>query len=121
MIVASIRKLAAFNPQKFNAVTLAQTPHSKTMVVALEPDQTIPVHHPGSDLTLLVLEGRATLVGGQEEMASAGPGAMLHAEAGQARGIRAEQRTVALVVVSPPPTDQDHREVAEHMKKGTWR
>ncbi|HEX7009518.1 MAG TPA: hypothetical protein VF184_06020 [Phycisphaeraceae bacterium] len=121
MIVPSVQKLASFDASRFQAVTLAQTPRSKTMLVGLEPGQAIPVHHPGSDLTLLVLEGEATLVAGEEDLAKAGPGALLYAEAGQARGIRADQRTLALAVVSPPPTEEDHREVAEHFKRGTWR
>ena len=58
---------------------------------------------------------------GDTDLEKAGPGAMLIAEAGQARGIRADQRTTMLVVVSPPPTDADHREVMEHFRKGTWR
>lgn len=121
MILPNIRDAAAYDPQRFNAVTLAQTPHSKTMLVCLEAGQSIPVHSPGIDLTLTVLEGRATLVSGQEELAGAGPGATVHAAAHQRRGIRADQRTLALVIVSPPPTAEDHREVAEHLKKGTWR
>lgn len=121
MIAPSIRELAAFDPQRFNAVTLAQTPHSKTMLVCLEPGQSIPVHHPGVDLTLLILEGRATLVAGDQELAAAGPGAVMSVPAGESRGIKADQRTLALVTVAPPPTAEDHREVAEHLKTGTWR
>jgi len=121
VIIPSVKELAAFDPNRFNAQVLAQTPHSKTMLVCLEPGQAIPVHHPKSDLTLLILEGQATLIAGDKEFANAGPGAVINAEAGEARGIKADQRTLALVVVSPPPTPQDHREVAEHLTKGTWR
>lgn len=121
MLIPSIRERAAFSPDKFQGVPVARTSRSQTMLVCLEPEQAIPVHHPGIDLTLIVLEGRATLVSGDEALDDAGPGAVLHAEAGQARGIRARQRTLALVVVSPPSTEEDHREVFEHLKKGTWR
>jgi quercetin dioxygenase-like cupin family protein len=121
VIIPSIQALSAFEPARFHAQALAQTPHSKTMLVCLEPGQSIPVHHPRSDLTLLILEGQATLVSGEEELAQAGPGAVMIAQAGQARGIKADERTMALVVVSPPPTPEDHREVAEHLGKGTWR
>jgi quercetin dioxygenase-like cupin family protein len=121
VIVSSIRDLAAFDPHRFAPKALAQTAYSKTMLVCLEPGQSIPVHHPGIDLTLVILEGQATLVAGDEELAKAGPGAVMTAPAGQARGIKADQRTLALVVVSPPPTPEDHREVTEHFSKGTWR
>jgi quercetin dioxygenase-like cupin family protein len=121
VIIPSISELAKFDPSRFNAITLSQTDKSKTMLVCLEPGQSIPVHSPGIDLTLLILEGRATLVCNGEELVDAGVGAVVYAQAHQPRGIQAQQRTLALVVVSPPPTDQDHREVAEHLRKGTWR
>ncbi len=121
MLMASIKAAAVFDPQRFNAVVLALTPKSKTMLVCFEPGQAIPVHSPGVDLTLTLLEGRATLVSGDEELADAGPGALMHAESGHRRGVMAHQRTLALIVVSPPPTPEDHREVAAHLQKGTWK
>jgi quercetin dioxygenase-like cupin family protein len=121
MIVPSIQGVAQFSPDRFNAVTLLQTPHSKTMVVGLEPGQAIPVHHPGSDLTMLVLEGEATLVAGDKDLEKAGPGAAILVKAGEARGVRADKRTSVFVVVSPPPTEKDHQELAVHFKNGTWR
>lgn len=121
MLIPSVRDRVQFSPERFKGITLLQTPQSKTMVVGLEAGQAIPVHHPGSDLTMLVLEGRATLVAGDEDLANAGPGAAMLVEAGQARGIRADERTVVLVVVSPPPTEEDHKELAVHFKNGTWR
>lgn len=121
MIVPSIQGRAQFSPDRFKGVTLVQTPLSKTMVVGLEPGQAIPVHHPKSDLTMLILEGQATLVDGDKDLQHAGPGAAIIVEAGKGRGIRADRRTIVLVVVSPPPTEEDHKELAEHFKKGTWR
>jgi len=121
MIIPSIRAKAEFGPQRFTPVELHETSHSKTMVVGLEPEQAIPVHHPGTDLTMLILEGQATLVSGDEELEQAGPGALLVAAGGEARGIRADQRTIAVVVASPPPTEADHREIMEHFQQGTWR
>lgn len=121
MIVPSVKDLAKFAPEKFTAVGLNQTAHSKTMVVGLESGQAIPVHHPGSDITMLVLEGQATLVSDKEDLEKAGPGAVLISKAGEARGIRADEKTIVLVVVSPPPTEADHKEMFEHFKKGTWR
>lgn len=121
MLIKSIREKATFGKDRFAAVTLVKTAKSDTKVVGLEPGQAIPVHHPGSDLTMVIIEGEATLVSGDGELTHAGPGAVLHAEAGKARGIRADKRTIALVVASPPPTQEDHRELAEHFAKGTWR
>lgn len=121
MIIPSIKDAVQFSSDRFKGRTLVQTALSKTMVVGLEPGQAIPVHHPKSDLTMLILEGQATLVDGDKDLEKAGPGAAIIVEAGKGRGIRADQRTSLLVVVSPPPTEEDHKELAEHFKKGTWR
>lgn len=121
MLIPSIRDLAQFSPERFKANTLIQTDKSKTMVVGLEAGQAIPVHHPNSDLTMLILEGRATFVADGKDLEQAGPGAAMLVKAGQGRGIRADERTVVLVVVSPPPTEADHKELAVHFKNGTWR
>ncbi|MCC6241151.1 MAG: hypothetical protein IT448_12715 [Phycisphaerales bacterium] len=121
MIVPDLNKAAKFAPERFQGSTLVQSPRSKTMVVGLEAGQAIPVHHPKSDLTMVVISGDAWFVGEGEELEHAGPGAVLMAEAGKARGVRAHSKTVLAVVVSPPPTEEDHRELAEHFKRGTWR
>ncbi|MGH8279425.1 MAG: cupin domain-containing protein [Gammaproteobacteria bacterium] len=121
MLIKSIREKAKFGTPHFEAVTLDRTDKSDMKVVAFEPGQAIPVHHPNSDLTMVIIEGEATLVSGNEELAHAGPGAVLHSRAGEARGIHADKRTIVLVVASPPPTPEDHREIKEHFAKGTWR
>lgn len=121
MLIKSIREKAQFGKEHFQPVTLDKTDKSDAKVVALEPGQAIPVHHPKSDLTMVVIEGEATLVSGDEELTHAGPGAVLHSKAGEARGIHADKRTIVVVVASPPPSQEDHREIAEHFAKGTWR
>jgi quercetin dioxygenase-like cupin family protein len=121
MITPVLTALVTFDPARFKAVTLAQTPYSKVMLVCLEAGQSIPVHSPPVETTMTILQGRATLVAGEDELKEAGPGALMHAARGQPRGIRADDRTVALVVVAPPPTPEDHREVAAHLEKGTFR
>src|SRR5699024_2584773 len=121
MLVSSIQEKAQFSDERFNPITLARTPHSDTKIVALKAGQAIPVHHPNSDLTMIVIEGDVTLVAGDDELPHAGPGAMLHAAAGEARGIHANTPTIVAVVASPPPTPEDHKELAEHFAKGTWR
>lgn len=121
MLIESITEKAQFGQDHFQAVALARSAHAAVMVIGLEPGQAIPVHHPGSDVVITVVEGDATLVSGDETLAHAGAGAVLHALAGQARGLRANQRTVAIAVASPPPGPEDHREVEEHLARGTWR
>lgn len=90
------------------------------LLVCLEPEQFIPVHRPGVDLTVAVLEGEGRLVVGDREETIA-PGAIAFAPAGTPRGIRATTRLVVLNVVTPPPTEADHAEVVAGLQRGRWR
>ncbi len=109
-----------FRPERFNAVALSGNDRVKVILACFEPGQFIPVHRPGVDLTLVVLEGEGALVAGDREE-TIGPGAMAFIPSGEARGIKAETRMVALHVVSPPPTDADHVEVMSKLQRGTWK
>ena len=120
VILNSYRTAVAFRPEKFNPVVVAGSAHMKGVITCLEPGQFIPVHRPGVDMLLLVLEGEGRLVAGEREDAAC-PGTLIFVPAGEARGLKAQTRMVALHVVSPPPTDADHVEVAARLKQGEWR
>ncbi|MHB8731143.1 MAG: cupin domain-containing protein [bacterium] len=120
MLLRSYRAAAAFTPECFNPVPVAQSERAKVLLVCLEPGQFIPVHRPGVDLTIAVLEGEGTLVVGDREEAI-GPGAVACAPARTARGLKAATRLIVLNVVTPPPTDADHAEVAAGLRRGCWR
>ena len=120
VLIPSYRSRAAFVPERFNPVAVGGTERVKVLLVCCEPGQFIPVHQPGVDLTLVVLEGEGRLVAGaQEEPVQAGAVAFI--PAGEARGLKAESRLVALHVVTPPPTEADHAGVAEKLKRGEWK
>jgi len=119
-LMTSYRTAVAFRPDRFNPVPVAQNERARVLLVCLEPDQFIPVHRPGVDLTIVVLEGEGTLVVGDREEAI-GPGAIAFAPAGVVRGLKAATRLVVLNVVTPPPTDADHAEVAAGLRRGGWR
>lgn len=120
VFLSSYRDAIAFRPEKFNPVVVAGSSHLKAVLTCLEPGQFIPVHRPGVDMLLLVLEGNGRLVVGDREEA-AGPGTIVFVPAREARGLKAETRIVALHVVSPPPTEADHVEVVARLKQGDWR
>jgi len=119
-ILNSYREAVAFRPERFNPVLVASGSHMKAVLTCLEPGQFIPLHHPGVDMLLIVLEGQGEVVAG-DRRETAGPGMVIFALAGEARGVRAETRLVALHVVSPPPTEKDHVEVMARLKEGKWR
>ncbi|MCC7157835.1 MAG: cupin domain-containing protein [Bryobacterales bacterium] len=116
----SYRDPASFRPERFNPVLLGGSANMKAVLTCLEPGQFIPVHRPGVDMLLVVLEGEGRVVAGEREEA-AQPGTTVFVPAGEARGLKAESRLLALHVVSPPPTDADHVEVAARLKQGTWK
>ena len=120
VLLSSYRDAVAFRPEKFNPVVLAGSTHMKAVLTCFEPGQFIPVHRPGVDMLLLVLEGEGRVVAGEREEA-ARPGTTIFVPAGEARGLKADTRIVALHVVSPPPTDADHAEVGACLKQGNWK
>ena len=48
-------------------------------------------------------------------------GAVIFVPAGEARGVKAEARLVALHVIGPPPTEKDHFEVMAKLTDGKWQ
>ena len=99
---------------------LAAGAHVKAVLTCLEPGQFIPAHRPGVDMLLIVLEGEGQLIAGDQQEA-AGPGTVVFVPAGEARGVKATSRLVALHIVSPPPTEKDHAEVMARLKQGKWQ
>ena len=119
-ILGSYRDAVDFRPERFNPVLVAKGSHMKALLTCLEPGQFIPVHRAGVDMVLLVLEGEGQVVSG-EAQESVRAGAVIFVPAGEARGVKAETRLVALHVVGPPPTEKDHFEVMAMLKQGRWQ
>jgi len=118
--LASYRAAASFARGRFTTVPVGQTPRVRVLLVCLEPGQFIPVHHPSVDLAIVILEGEGRLVAGEREE-QVGPGAVAVVPGDQARGVLATTRMTALTFVTPPPTDTDHAEVTEGLRRGRWR
>ena len=119
-VLASYHDAVTFRPERFNPVLVAAGAHMKAVLTCLEPGQFIPVHTPGVDMALLVLEGDGQIVAGDVQEAIH-PGAVVFVPAREARGVKAETRLVALHLVSPPPTEKDHFEVMAKLKQGNWQ
>lgn len=120
VVIRSYEQTAAFRAEKFNPVVIAENERVKVIEACFEPGQFIPAHAPGVDLTLVVLSGTGALVAGEREE-PIGPGALAFIPAGERRGIRADTRLILLHVVTPPPTEADHVQVAAGLKKGAWQ
>ena len=120
MIIKDIESLSDFRTDQYKAVALGGGGNCKAMLVCLEAGQFIPVHKPGIDLCLLIIDGEGILSDGQTEQ-KAGPGDFLYSAAGESRGVMAKTRMLALAVVSPPPVPKDHETVQRMLKEGRWR
>ncbi|MFQ5340379.1 MAG: hemerythrin domain-containing protein [Anaerolineae bacterium] len=119
-LIPSYTQMLSFRPEHFNPILLAESERVKVLLVCLEPGQFIPVHRPGVDLALAVLEGQGQIVVENREE-PIGPGAIAFAPAGEMRGLKAETRLIALHVVAPPPTEADHAKVMAGLQRGDWK
>ncbi len=120
IFLSSYQEAETFRPERFNPIVIAENERVKVIEACFEPGQFIPVHQPGVDLTLAVLEGTGSLVAGEREEPIT-PGAVAFIPAGEARGIKAKTRLILLHVVTPPPTDVDHIQVDSGLQRGAWQ
>ncbi len=118
--IPSYKQAAEFRPGDFNPITLAENERVKVIEACFELGQFIPVHRPGVDMTVVVLEGRGSMMAGEREEAIEA-GTIAFVSAGEARGIKAETQLVLLHVVTPPPKESDHVQVAAGLQRGEWK
>ena len=90
------------------ARTLSESGSHRVLLLELAAGQELPPHRPPSELILCVLQGMAELLTG-ETTRSLLAGDVAKVPAGIARGVRCPAgRLVALAVVAPPPSADDH-------------
>jgi mannose-6-phosphate isomerase-like protein (cupin superfamily) len=81
--------------------------------------QFIPVHTPGVDLVLYILEGEAAVVAGDERLTAAKDDLIIIPK-GAKRGVKALTELTILHVVQPPPAAEDHNEVHAKLAQGRF-
>jgi len=105
---------------KFTARTVHETERQKVVCGYFEPGQFIPVHAPGSDVAITVLDGEGVVRDGDREH-DVEPGDVVAVPAGENRGIRAVgERLEATLVTAPPPTDAEHEPVRRGLRRGEF-
>lgn len=120
VLIESYKQSAAFRPEKFNPVVIAENQRVKVIEACFESGQFIPVHQPDVDLTLVVLEGSGTLATDGREQRIV-PGTLAFIPAGESRGLKADTRLILLHVVTPSPGNADHVQVVAGLAKGAWK
>ena len=119
VIFTSFEKERALDDSAFSPVPVYTSKDYRVILAYFKAGQFIPVHTPKIDLVLLVHSGTGEVVAGNERR-EVKPGDVVIVPRGEKRGVRAISDMEILHLVSPPPTDADHEEVAQKLMKGTF-
>ena len=119
IVKANAKDLKSFGEKNFSPNVVYQSPDIKVVLAYFKKDQFIPVHAPGVDLVLYILEGEAEVVAGEERL-SAVRDDLIVIPKGAKRGVKALTELAILHVVQPPPTAEDHNEVHAKLAQGRF-
>ncbi|MEM0121609.1 MAG: DUF2249 domain-containing protein [Thermoprotei archaeon] len=119
VVHTSFSEERSFSPNGFSPVPVYTGKYYRVILTYFKAKQFIPVHTPKIDLVFVVMRGKGTMVAGDERFPIK-EGDVVVVPAGTKRGVLAETDIEALHLVSPPPTDEDHEEVAQKLQRGTF-
>ena len=108
-----------FDPNRFVPKPLFESPEMKVIRAAFRAGQFIPIHEPDVHVVLYILSGRGEVVAG-EKRRHVMEGDLVVVPRKVARGVRAKTDMVVLHVVSPPPTEADHGDMAARIARGDF-
>ena len=112
-------KLKAYGEDRFAPNPVYQSDGMKVVLAYFKKGQFIPVHSPGVELVLYIIEGEAEVVTGDERV-QARKDDLLVFPKGVKRGVKALTELTILHVVSPPPSADDHNEVHAKLAEGSF-
>ncbi len=119
IVRVNARELKSFDEKKFVPKAVHQSAGIKVILAYFKKGQFIPVHTPGVELVLCVLEGEAEVVAGDERVI-AGKDDLIVIPKDVKRGVKALTELTVLHVVQPPPTEEDHKEVHARIAQGRF-
>jgi len=108
-----------FDPDRFSPKSLFECPEMKVVQAAFRAGQFIPVHAPDVHVVLYILSGEGEVVAG-EERRRVREGDLIVVPRKMKRGVKAKTDMVILHVVSPPPTQADHGDMAARIARGDF-
>lgn len=108
-----------FDPDRFAARPLFESPEMKVIQAAFRAGQFIPVHTPDVHVVLYVLAGEGEVVAGAERR-RVREGDLVVVPRRMKRGVKAKTDMVILHVVTPPPTQADHGDMAARIARGDF-
>ncbi len=119
VIITSFEKERKYDDQNFSPIPIYSTDNYRVILTYFKAGQFIPVHTPNIDLVFLVQSGSGEVVSGSKRVGIKS-GDIVIIPKGQSRGIKAHSDMEALHLVSPPPNDIDHEEVAKKLQAGRF-
>ena len=111
--------LKSFNENRFNPKAVYESDEIKVILAYFKQGQFIPVHTPGVDVVLYILDGEAQVVAGEKRL-TAKKGDLIVVPKRVRRGIRALTELTVLHIVQPPPSEEDHIEVHTKIAQGRF-
>jgi quercetin dioxygenase-like cupin family protein len=118
-VFARPKDTVEFDPHRFSAKALFECPEMKVVQAAFRAGQFIPVHAPDVHVVLYILSGEGEVVAG-EHRRRVKEGDLVVVPRKMKRGVKAKTDMVILHVVSPPPTQADHGDMAARIARGDF-
>lgn len=119
IVKVNAKELKSFGETNFAPNVVYQSADIKVVLAYFKTGQFIPVHTPAVDLILVILEGEAEVVAGDERL-TARQNDLIVIPKGAKRGIKALTELTILHVVQPPPAAEDHNEVHAKLAQGRF-
>ena len=117
IVKANAGQLKSYGDKKFAPNVVYQSAGIKVVLAYFRAGQFIPVHTPGVDLVLFILEGEAEVVAGDERL-TARKEDLIIVPKGLKRGVRALTELTILHVVQP--LEEDHQQVHAKLAEGRF-
>jgi len=118
-VFARPKEKVEFDPDRFAARPLYECPEMKVVQAAFRAGQFIPVHAPDVHVVIYILSGEGEVVAGEKRQ-RVKEGDLVVVPRRVRRGVKAKTDMVILHVVSPPPTQADHGDMAARIARGDF-
>jgi quercetin dioxygenase-like cupin family protein len=118
-VFVHLKENLVFDPARFAPKLLFESPEMKVIQAAFHAGQFIPVHKPDVHVVLYILSGEGEVVAG-EKRRNVKEGDLVVIPRKMSRGVKAKTDMVVLHVVSPPPTEADHGDMAARIARGDF-
>jgi quercetin dioxygenase-like cupin family protein len=99
---ASLEELEEYSEEHPVAKLIFDSEAARVVLFCLNAGQEVPVHVSTSEVIMLVVKGKGSLIAGDQEV-EAGPGTMVACAREEPHGMRAEEKMLILATIAPRP------------------